>query len=117
MPLSNERKVIADHYIYLKEYLEHLKDEKMPVMTKQNLLLSKYCLGAKYNVDNRSGLLLHTDYAKEPARLDFEQFPKSIWALIRNKSFFKRFNELRDKDKGLYEQAFCDAEVELYAKD
>ena len=117
VPLSNNRKVIADHYLYLKEYLEHLKDEQVPIMTKQNLLLSKYCIDSKNNVDHRSGKLLHVNYEKDPARLDFEQFPKSIWALLRNKSFFKRFNELKDIDKEKYEDTFWEAEVELYGKD
>ena len=29
-PLSNERKLIADHYLNMQEYLEHISDVKMP---------------------------------------------------------------------------------------
>ena len=46
IPLSNERKTTADHYIYLKEYLEHLYNAKIPIMDKQNLLLSRFCRNA-----------------------------------------------------------------------
>ena len=32
VPLSDQRKTVADHWIYLKEYLEHLSDAKLPKM-------------------------------------------------------------------------------------
>ena len=32
IPLSDERKVVADHWIGIKEYLEHLKEAPIPLM-------------------------------------------------------------------------------------
>ena len=32
IPLSDERKVIADHWIKIKEYLEHINEAPMPLM-------------------------------------------------------------------------------------
>jgi hypothetical protein len=46
VPLASERKPQADHYLYFKEYLEHLYDAKIPEMEGQNLLLSRFCKNA-----------------------------------------------------------------------
>ena len=82
IPLSEERKVQADHVLYLKEYLDHVYAVSIPPMDKQNLLLSKYCIGADKRIDYKSEMLTYRNY-KEPApRLNFETFPKSIWKLI-----------------------------------
>lgn len=58
IPLSDERKVIADHWINIKEYLEHLTEEPIPAMDDENLLLSKFCYGAKKNIDYKTGRLI-----------------------------------------------------------
>lgn len=91
IPLSEERKVQADHCTYLKEYLEHVSEAPIPPMEKQNLLLSKYCIGASKRINHRTEKLLYRDYLTPPPRLDLEAYPKSIWTLLNSKSFFKRF--------------------------
>jgi len=87
-------------------------------MEGQNLLLSRFCLNA---LKDHKGFTLEKlmcqDYKKEPKKLDFVHFPKSIWALINSKSFFKRFKDMKLKDHDLYETILLRAEVELYAKD
>lgn len=45
IPLSDDRKRIGDHFHYLREYCLHIKDAKTPQMDRENLLLSKYCIG------------------------------------------------------------------------
>lgn len=62
IPLSEERKVQADHCTYLKEYLDHIYDIKLPQMDKQNLLLSKYTIGANKRINHRFDRLLYRDY-------------------------------------------------------
>ena len=46
IPLSDDRKLIADHYNYLQEYLSHLSDCKV-TEHQQHLLLSKLCSGTR----------------------------------------------------------------------
>ena len=48
-------------------------------MDKQNLLLSKYTIGANKRINHRFDKLLYRDYQQPAPRLNFEEFPKSIW--------------------------------------
>ena len=43
LPLSDDRKLIGDHYHYLCEYLKHLNDATVAPIDNQNLLLSTFC--------------------------------------------------------------------------
>ena len=118
IPLSEERKVQADHVMYLKEYLDHVYSVNLPVMDKQNLLLSKYCYGASKRVNHRTDKMKYRDYKLEPPRLDFETYPKSIWTLLNNKSFFRRFANMPCRQhREIYERIIKLSEVELFAKD
>ena len=104
--------------MYLKEYLDHVYAVKLPVMDKQNLLLSKYCIGAEKKIDYKTEMLMYRDYTEPPPRLNFEHYSKSIWTLINGKSFFKRFVHLRlPQDRVNYEKIIKRGEVELYAKE
>ena len=57
-------------------------------------------------MDYKTGKLNYMDYSLMSTRkLDFETFPKSITTLLRNKSFFKRFANMKNpKNKELYER-------------
>ena len=82
VPLESDRKIIADHYNNLCEYLEHLSDAPTQLDHDQNLLLSQMCEGSKDNVNHRTGRMLYQDFKKDPPKLDFNRFPKAIWVLL-----------------------------------
>ena len=67
-------------------------------------------------MDYKTGQLDYMDYGLMSTRsLDFETFPKSISTLLRNKSFFKRFANMKNpKNRSLYESLLRRAQVELY---
>ena len=118
VPLSRERKIVADHVSYLKDYLEHVAEVPLPIMDKQNLLLSKYSLTDGKSNEDRSGKLLFIDYSKKPYKLDYQTFPKSIKTLLGHKPFFKRFVSLRTpQNQALFNKVLSNAEVELYRSD
>ena len=116
LPLADDRKAQADHYTNLREHLEHLHDAKVPVMDHQNLLLSRFCVGA--TADYRTGKLPSQVPGAPPKKLDFATYGKSIWTLLDRAAFFKRFANLKvPANRSLYAQVLRRAEVELYARD
>lgn len=119
IPLSDDRKLISDQYHYLNEFMTHMTEKKMPTMENQNLLLSKYCTSDQPLEDYMTGKIAFCSYQKDPPRLNFKVYNKSIWTLLRRKSFFKRFNNLvaGSNNKILYDKIIENAQVELYAKD
>ena len=119
IPLSNDRKLIGDHYTYLKEYLAHLSDAPVPPMDNQNLLLSKLCKGVQYNHENYNTARIKCfNYEDHSPMLDFDTYSKSINLLIRNKKFFKRFSTLTKLDNiAVFDNVLRKAEIELYSKD
>ena len=63
------------------------------------MLLSRFCIGAfvdksGYTVEK----LIYHDYDDPPKTLDLEVYPKSIWALLWSKPFFRRFEKLKTPD-------------------
>ena len=67
-------------------------------------------------MDYKTGQLNYMDYGlMSTRRLDFETFPKSISTLLRNKSLFKRFSNMKNpKNRDLYASVLGNAQVELY---
>ena len=80
-------------------------------------MLSKFCIDAAKNVNYKTGKLLYQDFLKPPKKLDFANYTKSIWTLINNKPFFKRFHKLNEANRKIVESIMLKSEVELYAKD
>ena len=72
-------------------------------MENQNLLLSKFCKNPRLN-DDYEKTLAYYDYVSRPIKLDFDKKPKSIWALLKSRSFFKRFTNLTERDQEVYEK-------------
>lgn len=118
IPLSDDRKRIGDHFHYLMEYMDHLKEAEIPQMNHQNLLLSKYCIGRNPTDSYLSSQIKFCEYEGDSPRLNFEVYEKSLWLLIKQKSFFKRFNDLPagSEKQLLYEKIIGSAQVELYGK-
>ena len=87
----------------------------MPEMEHQNLLLTKYCKNPRLN-DDYEKTLAYCDYVSRPNKLDFENWPKSIWALLNSRSFFKRFINLTQRDQETYDSIMQQAQIELYGK-
>ena len=118
IPLSDDRKRVSDHFHYLYEYCQHLKETKIPVMDNQNLLLSKLCTCETSQEVYGSENLKFWGYESSAPRLDFERYEKSIWTLINRKSFFKRFSDMpKDTDNfAMYRRILVNAKVELYGK-
>ena len=116
--MSDDRKRIGDHFYYLKEYIEHLKESKLPEMSHQNLLLSKYVVGRNPTDSYLSANLAFWKYEGPEPRLNFKVYSQSLWLLIKDKSFFKRFNVLPEGSdkKAMYERIMAKASVELYGK-
>ena len=88
--------------------------------SKQNLLLSRYAVGAD-RTDARhykTGKLKYHKYSKSSKRLDFDKYPKSIWTLLDTKPFFKRFIDLPEDDREIYTAAIeRESQIELYRKE
>jgi hypothetical protein len=71
----------------------------------------------KSNYSHRNNKINFQNFLKQPPKLDFENYPKSIWTILENKSFFKRFAVLMPQNREVYERVIKQADVELYAKD
>ena len=87
----------------------------------KHLLLTRFCYNTKKIISYKSGVqnsFEFFDYESEVPRLNFETYPKSIWKLLSNKSFFRRFKSLQSVEKqAMYEDILRRAEVELYGKE
>ena len=63
----------------------------------KHFLLTKFCYNTKQIVSYKSSAhnsFEFFDYESEVPRLNFEKYTKSIWKLLGNKSFFRRFKSL-----------------------
>ena len=84
-------------------------------MDNQNLLLTKYCKNPRTN-DDYEKTLAYCDYVSRPNKLDFDERPKSIWALLNSRAFFKRFTHLTERDQLVYNNIMRHAQIELFGK-
>ena len=57
-PLSDERKQIADHYLNMQEYLEHISDAIMPNESQKELWLSSMCINENNHIGDRTEKLV-----------------------------------------------------------
>ena len=80
--------------------------------------MSKFCVGAKKNINYKTGKLFAHVHDSPSKKLDLLAYPKAIMTILNSKAFFKRFAGLKtERSKSIYQDVLQKAEVELYSKD